>query len=152
MLKYSLPATALLVVGLTACLDDPVGTQCQAFENDVLETRGDTVVTEIGLRYIVQEEGTSQLEARWCAQADVHYTGSLLNGSEFDSSIGEDPYSFTPGADNTIVGFVFGVVGMQVGERRRLIIPSDLGYGAAGSANIPPNSTLIFDVELVSTD
>lgn len=153
MLKYSLPATALLAVGLSACLDDPVGQQCQPFEeNEVLETVGDTVVTEIGLRYIVQQEGSSQLEARWCVEADVHYTGTLVDGTEFDTSRGGDPYSFTPGADPTIVGFMFGVVGMQVGEQRRLIIPSQLAYGPRGQAQIPPNATVIFDVELVATD
>jgi FKBP-type peptidyl-prolyl cis-trans isomerase len=153
MLKYSLPATALLVVGLTACLDDPAGPQCQTYENEPVETRGDTIVTEIGLRYIELAPGTSQLTARWCAEADVHYTGTLLDGTEFDSSQGGAPYTFTPGSDNTIVGFVFGVVGMQVGERRRLIIPPNLGYGSQGSPpDIPPNATIIFDVQLVSTD
>lgn len=147
MLKYSLPATALLVVGLSACLDDPAGPQCQSYPNAITGTAGDTVITQVGLRYIVEEEGASQLEARWCNRAMVQYTGTLTNGTQFDSGT----YTFTPGADNTIAGFVYGVVGMKVDERRRLIIPPDLGYGSQGSANIPPNSTLIFDVELIST-
>jgi FKBP-type peptidyl-prolyl cis-trans isomerase len=147
MLKYSLPAAALLVVGLSACLDDTTGPECQPFSNPVDEMRGDTVVTQVGLRYIEVEAGASQQEARWCAQAQVQYVGTLLDGTQFDSGT----HTFTPGADNTIAGFVFGVVGMQVGERRRLIVPPNLAYGATGTQDIPPNSTIVFDVELIAT-
>ena len=147
MLKYSLPAAALMVVGLTACLDDPSGPQCQPFANETTETRGDTVVTEVGLRYIVIEPGATQQVAEWCVQAQVQYVGTLLDGTEFDSGT----HVFTPGADNTIPGFMFGVVGMKVDERRRLIIPPNLAYGSQGAADIPPNSTVIFDVELIAT-
>jgi FKBP-type peptidyl-prolyl cis-trans isomerase len=148
MLKYSLPATALLVVGLSACLDDPAGPNCQSYPNPVIGTAGDTVVTEVGLRYLELEPGASQLEARWCSRAIVQYTGTLTDGTQFD----QGTHEFTPGADNTIAGFVYGVVGMQVDEKRRLIIPPNLAYGSQGTTEIPPNATIIFDVELISTE
>ncbi len=80
----------------------------------------------------------------------VHYTGALKNGSVFDSSKGKDPIQFTLGKGNVIRGWDEGIKGMTVGERRQLIIPPELGYGAQGSGEkIPPNSELHFDVELI---
>lgn len=82
--------------------------------------------------------------------AVVHYTGWLPNGTEFDSSRGRAPFSFELGQGNVIEGWEQGVDGMRVGGRRRLVIPSSLGYGAAGAGDvIPPNATLVFDVELL---
>jgi FKBP-type peptidyl-prolyl cis-trans isomerase len=91
--------------------------------------------------------------------AVVHYTGWLYvedapdnKGRKFDSSVDrEDPFSFPVGAGQVIQGWDQGVVGMQVGGQRRLVIPSELGYGARGAGGvIPPNATLVFDVELLS--
>jgi peptidylprolyl isomerase len=80
----------------------------------------------------------------------VHYTGKLLNGEQFDSSVGGKPLKFTLGTGQVIKGWDEGVAGMKVGEKRNLVIPPDLAYGAAGSGGkIPPNATLAFDVELV---
>ena len=79
----------------------------------------------------------------------VEYTGKLTNGKQFDSSIGRAPFSFTLGAGEVIKGWDLGVAGMRVGGKRKLTIPSSLGYGAQGSPPvIPPNATLVFDVEL----
>lgn len=157
MLKYSLPAVALLAVGLSACLDDPTSNvTCEPYNNPVTGTAGDTVITQVGLRYIETAPGASQQEARWCALAVVQYSGMLVDGTVFDP--GAEPIDFTPGAANIIPGFQFGVVGMNVGEERRLIIPPALGYQnvpqinqVTGDTIIPANSTLIFDVELIST-
>lgn len=84
-------------------------------------------------------------------QAKLYYTGTLLNGKEFDSSFrrGADPAVFN--LDGVVKGFRVGLLGMKVGERRRLTIPGEIGYGQAGNpgAGIGPNETLIFDVELV---
>jgi FKBP-type peptidyl-prolyl cis-trans isomerase len=80
----------------------------------------------------------------------VHYTGWLPNGKQFDSSRGNSPLAFTLGAGDVIRGWEEGVAGMRVGGRRKLVIPAAMGYGEAGmGADIPPNSTLVFDVELL---
>jgi len=82
----------------------------------------------------------------------VHYTGRLTNGTIFDSSVGATPIQFRLGANQVIPGFEQGIVGMKVGGSRRITIPPSLAYGSAGAGNgrIPPNATIIFDVQLVS--
>ena len=84
----------------------------------------------------------------------VDYTGWLYHGKKFDSSIDRgEPYPFILGAGNVIKGWDQGVVGMKVGGTRKLIIPPDLAYGAAGSPpKIPPNATLVFEVELLAVE
>jgi FKBP-type peptidyl-prolyl cis-trans isomerase FkpA len=85
----------------------------------------------------------------------VQYTGTLTNGSKFDSSYdhGKEPFKFTLGKGQVVQGWDRGVVGMKVGGKRTLRIPADLGYGANGSPpSIPPNAGLVFTVELVEID
>ncbi|MSQ50646.1 MAG: FKBP-type peptidyl-prolyl cis-trans isomerase [Betaproteobacteria bacterium] len=88
---------------------------------------------------------------------DVHYTGWLYEpaannqrGKQFDSSVGRGPFSFPLGAGRVIKGWDEGVAGMKVGGKRTLVIPAEMGYGARGAGGvIPPNATLLFDVELL---
>ena len=111
--------------------------------------------TASGLQYIDTTVGTGA-EAKAGAYVKVHYTGWLYNdavkGAKFDSSKDRgDPFAFDLGAGNVIKGWDEGVQGMKIGGARTLIIPAALGYGARGAGGvIPPNATLMFDVELLA--
>ena len=111
--------------------------------------------TASGLQYIDTTVGEGA-EAVAGAYVQVHYTGWLYNdgikGTKFDSSKDRgDPFAFDLGAGNVIKGWDEGVQGMKVGGARTLIIPAALGYGARGAGGvIPPNATLMFDVELLA--
>ncbi|WP_224362874.1 FKBP-type peptidyl-prolyl cis-trans isomerase [Hyalangium versicolor] len=106
---------------------------------------------ESGLYLQDLQVGTGD-EATKGRQVTVHYTGWLPDGTQFDSSksAGRTAFSFTPGKTAVIDGWTEGIPGMKVGGVRKLVIPSSLGYGAKGQGPIPPNSVLIFDVELLS--
>ncbi len=90
-------------------------------------------------------------EATEGKMVSVHYTGTLTDGSKFDSSLDRgQPFEFMLGGGQVIKGWDLGVKGMKVGGKRKLVIPSDLGYGPMGSPPvIPPNATLVFEVELL---
>ncbi len=108
------------------------------------------VTTSSGLKYIDIEEGDGASPSKGQTVV-VHYTGTLEDGKKFDSSRDRNqPFAFKIGVGQVIKGWDEGVASMKVSGRRQLIIPSELGYGARGAGGvIPPNATLIFDVELL---
>lgn len=110
-----------------------------------------TEITEDQVQAAILKEG-SGTGAKSGDKVSVHYTGAFTNGEVFDSSIPrKTPFQFTLGAGQVIRGWEIGVAGMKVGEKRRLVIPPAFGYGEAGTPGgpIPPNATLIFEVELL---
>lgn len=109
----------------------------------------DAKKTASGLRYLVVKEGEGKKPGKG-SSIRVHYTGTLLNGTKFDSSRDrDDPYVFNVGNGQVIPGWDEALLDMRVGERRTLIIPPELGYGSRDTGPIPANSVLIFDVELL---
>ena len=117
---------------------------------DAKKDGGKVMTTASGLKYVdvVVGKGASPTAGK---QVKVHYTGTLENGKKFDSSVDrKEPFSFTIGVGQVIPGWDQGVMTMKVGGKRKLIIPAKLGYGARGAGGvIPPNATLLFDVELL---
>jgi len=119
--------------------------------NAPTKVTGDGVKTDSGLQYWDIKVGTGN-EAKSGDKVKVHYTGWFTSGKKFDSSVDAgQPYTFTLGQGNVIKGWDEGVAGMKVGGKRQLRIPPELAYGEQGYKNIiPPNSTLIFDVQLLA--
>ena len=115
-----------------------------------MSSAAEEVTTESGLKYTDLKVGTGR-EAQPGDTASVHYTGWLMDGKKFDSSVDRnEPFSFRVGAGQVIRGWDEGVAGMKIGGKRLLIIPPALGYGARGAGGaIPPNATLKFEVELL---
>jgi peptidylprolyl isomerase len=112
---------------------------------------GNIYILPSGLRYVELRVGKGAATPAPGKRITVHYTGWFRSGKQFDSSRGHRPYSFVWGKGQVIRGYEEGMATMHVGGRRKLIIPPELAYGARGYKKIvPPNATLIFDVELLS--
>lgn len=105
-----------------------------------------------GMKIEILKQGTGA-EAKSGDTVTVNYTGTLIDGTKFDSSLnpGREPFQFTLGQNRVIQGWELGVLGMKVGEKRKLTIPPELGYGERGAgAIIPPGATLIFEIDLIN--
>lgn len=105
-------------------------------------------MAELEIEDLQLGEGDEAVASR---QIEVHYTGWLTDGTKFDSSLDRnDPFRFTLGVGQVIKGWDEGFAGMKVGGKRKLTIPPEMGYGASGAGGvIPPNATLVFEVELL---
>lgn len=103
------------------------------------------------LKKEIIKEGVGGKKAESGNTVTVHYSGFLENGTKFDSSVDRgEPFTFTVGIGQVIQGWDEGILGMSVGEKVRLTIPSEMAYGENGAGGvIPPNATLIFDVEMI---
>jgi len=159
--RLAAPLTALValsavLLALAACSPGPKVCETPASqEGDMSQgppaVTGQPITTGSGLKYIDVEHGSG--DGPIASQTVVvHYTGWLEDGTKFDSSVDRGrPFSFKIGAGQVIAGWDEGLATMQLCGKRRLIIPPDLGYGERGAAGgaIPPNATLIFDVELL---
>ena len=105
---------------------------------------------ELKIETLTQGTGTREVKAG--DYIAVNYAGTLEDGTKFDSSYDRNqPFEFTVGVGDVIKGWDQGILGMKIGEKRKLTIPSEMGYGATGSSSgkIPPNATLVFEVELL---
>jgi FKBP-type peptidyl-prolyl cis-trans isomerase len=146
---------AVTLVTLTACRKGESNAQVSGSPEAVayakeLNVNLDSMTKKPSGLYILDvQEGTGPAVAAGQV-AQVHYTGWLVNGKQFDSSVGGAPFEFPVGQGQVIAGWDEGVAGMKVGGKRRLVLPPELGYGDAGAGgDIPPGATLVFDVELL---
>ncbi len=144
-----------LVAAASAAVGVVLGTEAAPAQTNSAKPTGKTMTTPSGLQIIDTKEGTGATPARG-QTCVMHYTGWLYEngqkGKKFDSSVDRnEPFEFPIGMKRVIAGWDEGVASMKVGGKRTLIIPPELGYGARGAGGvIPPNATLLFDVELLA--
>ena len=145
----SISALCALIV-LASMVAQKPNAKSKAYSAQVA-SKNDTITCKSGLRYVITQKNPKGVKAAKGDRVEAHYTGTLLNGKKFDSSRDRNQtFSFTLGQGEVIAGWDEGFGILRKGEKATLIIPASLGYGAADMGDIPPNSTLIFEVELVN--
>ncbi len=144
------PSQGVQSAGATEIQIAQSATDLVSEEKETTSTEATRVTTDSGLQYEDIVVGTGAMPQTG-QKVTVHYTGTLEDGTKFDSSRDRNrPFTFTIGVGQVIKGWDEGVATMRVGGQRKLIIPPELGYGARGAGGvIPPNATLLFDVELL---
>jgi FKBP-type peptidyl-prolyl cis-trans isomerase FkpA len=147
-LLTALAAAAALAAG---CASAPQASDAQDQTPDA-PAATPTPNPDLGSLKITDEVLGTGAEAVAGKKLTVNYTGRLLTGAQFDSTAGRGPFSFTLGEGEVIKGWDEGMTGMRVGGTRQLVIPSYLGYGDTGQGPIPPNATLVFEVELLDVE
>lgn len=145
-----LPLFSLLAIAAVSIYSMPTVDAKSQCAKPAKTSRAKTLKTASGLQYQDTTVGTGA-QPKTGQTVTVHYTGWLKNGTKFDSSVDRgEPFQFIIGQGQVIKGWDEGVSTMKVGGKRRLTIPSTLGYGERGAGGkIPPNATLLFDVELL---
>jgi FKBP-type peptidyl-prolyl cis-trans isomerase len=148
----SLLGVGMICLMMCVCTEAKATDQLKPKVKDTTQTpaKPDTVMTLSGLQYVITKPGTGAV-AEPGKTVTVHYTGWLMNGTKFDSSVDRGtPFSFALGQHRVIKGWEEGVAGIKEGETRILIVPPDLAYGSRGAGSvIPPNATLKFEVQLL---
>lgn len=132
-------------------LQEKQASEAQSISDYVAKNKIKVQPTPEGIYIVTTKKGTGA-QPQPMQDVTVHYTGKFLDGQEFDSSIGKDPFTFTLGARQVIPGWEVAVSKMHVGEKATVIIPSDFAYGERGNYGIPPFSPLVFDIEVLSVD
>ena len=144
-------ATSVSVSAVSIPSGTPIVVKTETKAESKTESAGEakTVTLPSGTKYIDEVVGAGP-EAKSGSTLSVHYTGTLENGKQFDSSRGRGPFTLTLGQHRVIKGWEEGLLGMKKGGKRKLIIPGDQGYGERGAPpDIPPNATLVFETELM---
>lgn len=159
------PTMLLLLAGIAVCMlvvmfsPTPMsspGSHSADHISEATEGNNPNAITELQVSDQVVGEGAEAVAGK---RATVHYSGWIYNtsaannkGGQFDSSEGDSPFHFVIDRGDVIRGWDDGVKGMKVGGKRTLIVPPHLGYGSSAAGAIPPNSTLLFEIELLSVD
>ncbi len=146
-----IPVFVIIIVLVIIAVFAVTRGRAQSNNSSPTKVEGEPTTTDSGLQYWEIKAGTGDTAVAG-NRVRVHYTGWLEDGKKFDSSVDRgQPFAFSLGAGEVIRGWDEGVAGMKVGGKRQLRIPPELGYGARGTGGglIPPNATLIFDVELL---
>jgi FKBP-type peptidyl-prolyl cis-trans isomerase len=143
------PALLSVALVLGACRLGTEPTCVAPPPHEVVDVRGDTTVTATGLRYLILRAGEGE-PVEPCDRVGIHYRVFLPDGQPIEVQRGDEPYRLTLGGRRALPGIEEGIVGMRTNELRRLILPPDLAYGASGAGPVPPGTSLLVDVELIS--